>query len=68
MTKRNERLQGRVGAFLKQYARKHARHDPNDRSYRRHVQELVKRMRPEEFHELMDPPEGDRPRPPTLPD
>jgi hypothetical protein len=43
-----------VGLFLRQYGRKaHRGHDPNDRSYSRHVEKKIKRMKAEELDKLM---------------
>lgn len=47
-------LQAEVGTFLKKYARKaRAGHDPNDRSYSRKIEGMVKRMRAEDFGALI---------------
>jgi hypothetical protein len=47
-------LEGEVGAFLRQYERKAAPNiDPNDRQYDREIEQLVKRMDPNELDELM---------------
>jgi hypothetical protein len=60
MSKRKKKLQAEIGTFLKQYGRKaHAGHDPNDRSYDRAVEALIKRMKPEELDELMHGSEQD---------
>lgn len=54
MIKRKDKLQGDVGAFLKQYQRKaYPTHDPNDRHYSRDVERKVKSMNPRELCELM---------------
>lgn len=54
MSKRSKKLEGKVGAFLKQYQRKaHAGHDPNDRHYDRAIEEKLKHMSPEQLSELM---------------
>ena len=51
---RKEILNAEIGTFLKQYARKaHAGHDPNDRSYSRKIEGIVKRMRPEDLDALI---------------
>ena len=53
-SKRRKRLEGEVGAFLRQYERKAAPNvDPNDRHYDREIEKLVKRMDPRELDELM---------------
>ncbi len=52
--RRREVLEGEVGVFLRQYARKTKNTpDPNDRGYSREVEELVKRMRPEDLDRLL---------------
>jgi len=59
---RKERLQGRLGAFIQQYARPaHPGQDPNDRRYDREMERRVKRMDPEELDALMhsEEPDGD---------
>jgi hypothetical protein len=56
MTKnrRKQRLEGHIGLFVQQYARKHYRNqDPNDRRYDRKVEQIMCRMKPEELDELM---------------
>jgi len=54
MSKRKRRLEGDIGAFVRQYARKHyPNHDPNDRRYDRKIEKLVRSMSPEELDELM---------------
>jgi hypothetical protein len=43
-------LEGEIGAFVRQYARKkHAGHDPNDRRYDRELERRIKRMDPLEL-------------------
>lgn len=57
---REQRRRAEVSTFLRQYARKsHAGHDPNDRRYSREVEGMVRRMRPEEFDELLNGPDRD---------
>jgi hypothetical protein len=64
MSKRKKKLQAEIGVFLKQYARKaHAGHDPNDRQYDRHIEAMIKRMKPEELDELMNGSDEDEPPP-----
>ena len=48
---RRRRLAGDVAVFVHQYARKRGPKglEPNDRNYSRKVEELVKRMEPEEL-------------------
>lgn len=56
---RKERLQGRVGAFMRQYARRRQRgRDPNDRGYDREVEAQVKRLGPLELEELLEGADG----------
>lgn len=53
-SKRKKKLEGEIGAFMKQYKRKaHAGWDPNDRSYDRELEKKIKNMSPEELDELM---------------
>jgi hypothetical protein len=57
---RKEILNAEIGTFLKQYARKaHAGHDPNDRSYSRKIEGIVKRMRPEDLDALIQDAEDE---------
>jgi hypothetical protein len=52
--KPRERLEGEIGAFVRQYARRrHAGHDPNDRRYDRELECRIKRMHPRELDLLM---------------
>ena len=47
-------LQAEIGTFLKKYARKaHPGHDPNDRSYSRKTEGVVKRMSAEDLDALI---------------
>lgn len=53
--RRRQRLEGEVGRFVRQYARKRRRGwDPNDRTYNRSVEALVRRLDPEELDALMN--------------
>ncbi|WP_250461286.1 hypothetical protein [Microbulbifer litoralis] len=53
-SKRKKNLEGEIGAFMKQYARKaYPGWDPNDRSYDRKLEEKIKHMNPEELSELL---------------
>jgi hypothetical protein len=55
MNKGKKKLGAELGTFLRQYSRKaHAGHDPNDRSYDRKLEALVKRLKPEEFDALLN--------------
>jgi hypothetical protein len=52
--KPRDRLEGEIGAFVRQYARrKHAGHDPNDRRYDRELERTIKHMDPRELDLLM---------------
>ena len=54
MNRRKRRLEGEIGAFVRQYARKrYPNHDPNDRRYDREIEQIVRQMKPEELDELM---------------
>jgi len=51
---RERKLEGEVGAFVRQYARKrHPGNDPNDRRYDRELERKLRRMKPEELDALM---------------
>jgi len=53
-SKRSKKLEGDIGAFMKQYQRKaHAGGDPNDRWYDRKLEEKIKHMRPEELNNFL---------------
>lgn len=53
-SRRTRKLEGDIGAFIKQYQRKaHAGMDPNDRGYDRKLEEKIKHMSPEELSDLM---------------
>lgn len=53
-TRRKNRLEGEIGAFIRQYARKrYPGMDPNDRRYDREIERKIRRMKPEELDELM---------------
>lgn len=52
--KTKQHMEGAVGAFIQQYARKADPNiDPNDRRYSREVEGKVRRMRPEQLDELL---------------
>jgi hypothetical protein len=54
MSKRKDRLEREIGLFVRQYARKHyPGHDPNDRQYDREIEQIIRRMSPEDLDELM---------------
>jgi uncharacterized protein (TIGR02996 family) len=51
---RREVLEADIGIFLRKYARKSQKtYDPNDRHYDRRIEQLVKRMRPEDLDRLI---------------
>jgi hypothetical protein len=53
MSKRKQRLEGEIGAFIRQYARKrHPGMDPNDRRYDREIERMIRHMKPEELDDL----------------
>ena len=56
-SKRRLRLDGEIGAFVKQYARRKQKNmDPNDRGYDRELEQKIKKMKPEELDELLNGP------------
>lgn len=53
--RRKQRLEAKVGTFLRQYAKKRQKgSDPNDRQYFRRVEQIVQRMAPQDLDELMN--------------
>jgi hypothetical protein len=55
MSKRQRFLEAQIGSFIKEYGSKaHPGSDPNDRSYDRDIERMIKRMSPEEFDELLN--------------
>jgi hypothetical protein len=68
--KPRERLEGEIGAFMRQDARpRHAGYDPNDRRHDRDLERRIKHMDPRELDLLMrgededvTPPGRARPR------
>jgi hypothetical protein len=60
MNQRKEKLKAKVGAFIQQYAREAQRgQEPNDRGYSRKIEAKLKRMKPEEFDELLNGEQDD---------
>lgn len=60
MSKREQRLKAEVGAFIRQYARKrYPGMDPNDRRHDREIEQLIRRMKPEQLDALMRAGEND---------
>ena len=54
MTSRDKKQrENRMAAFIRQYGRKEAPHDPNDRDYDREFAKLIKQLSPEEVDRLM---------------
>ena len=58
-------LAGKLAVFVQQYKRKaHKGWDPNDRRYDRDIEDMMKRMKPEELSDLLaegaDEEQGDR--------
>jgi len=50
-----KKIKSSIGSFLKQYRRKSDKHiDPNDRSYDRKLEQIIKKMDPEELSKLMN--------------
>lgn len=59
-TRDRKQLGNRIALFLRQYARKSdARSDPNDRRYDRKIEEIIKRMNPQELDRLIRSEDGD---------
>ena len=59
-----KKIKAEYGVFVKRYARKKPKngHDPNDRNYDRKLEEIIKRMKPEELAELLNDDEDDQRR------
>jgi hypothetical protein len=54
MSQRKARLEGRLGSFMRQYARKKEHgQDPNDRKYDQKLKREIRRMNPAELDELL---------------
>lgn len=54
MSQRKTRLEGRLGAFMRQYARKkQPGQEPNDRGYDRKLEREIRRMDPTELDALL---------------
>jgi hypothetical protein len=54
MSRRQERLEGEIGVFVKQYGRqRHAGREPNDRRYDRATEQAINQMDPIELDALM---------------
>ena len=50
----SKKIKSNIGTFLKQYKRKSDKNiDPNDRSYDRNLEEIIKKMKPDELFCLM---------------
>jgi len=68
MGRRRQRLASELGQFMRQYERKArpGRGEPSDRRYDRKIEEIVKRMDPEELDEMLrgeDPIDLEGPEP-----
>jgi hypothetical protein len=60
--KGREDLAKRVGRFLQQYRRKAQKGvEPNDRSYDRQVEQIIRRLKPEDFDGLLNGEADDDP-------
>lgn len=65
MNKRKQKLSSKIGAFMQQYTRKAQRgQEPNDRAYSRSIEGKLKRMKPEDFDELLNGEQDEPPVPP----
>ena len=55
MAYNKKKIESSIGIFLKQYKRKSdKRFDPNDRSYDRKLERIIKKMKPEDLSSLMN--------------
>jgi hypothetical protein len=63
----DEQLSGELSAFVRLYARRAQRGaEPNDRRYDRKLEKQMKRLRPEQLSNLLNPDEvEDEPSPPS---
>ena len=61
MSKRLQKLQARIGGFIRQYQRKSSAAFPNDRGYDRQMEQKLKRLRPEELDALLNDTQEDEP-------
>ena len=61
MSKRQQKLQARIGGFMRQYQRKASAAFPNDRWYDRQMEGKLKRLRPEELDALLNDIQEDEP-------
>jgi hypothetical protein len=65
MNRRKQKMAAQVGEFLRQYTRKSQKGaEPNDRQYSRKFERKLKRMKPEEFDELLHGQEAEASEPP----
>ena len=62
MAYNKKKIKTEYGVFVKRYARKKSKNgqDPNDRNYDRKLEEIIKRMKPEELAELLYDDEDDQ--------
>jgi hypothetical protein len=50
-----------MGAFLQQYRRKAQKgQEPNDRLYDRDIEQIIRKLKPEELHALLNDEEDER--------
>lgn len=64
MSRRQQKLKSKIGAFMRQYQRKaEPGWDPNDRHYDRQLEEKLKRMSPEELDALLNDTDDEPPTP-----
>jgi hypothetical protein len=62
MSRRKKKMSAQIGEFMRQYQRKAqgGKTEPNDRQYSRKLARKLKRLRPEEFDEVIH---GEGPEP-----
>ena len=66
MARKKRESEPALGEFIRQYGRpRRTRGEPNDRVYDRKLEAKVKRMRPEEFDELLNGPANETSDPPA---
>ena len=55
MSRRKKKMAAQIGEFMRQYQRKSegGRNEPNDRQYSRKLERKLKRLRPEEFDDMI---------------
>ncbi len=62
MAYNKKKIKAEYDTFIKRYARKKPRNggDPNDRFYDRKLEEIIKRMKPEELLRILNDEEDDQ--------